>query len=390
MTRLVKQISFIFLISLACSHARASASQTAETKSSAASKRIENSIRQDDNTWNWRHVDDGISLQVTIRGRVEFADDYSDIREVAPEGSYVRIIDERGGASRRFEAQMTPDGLKRSYSVNGQSSPFNDEARAWLAKVLNDTVRQGGYDAKARVGRILKRGGASAVLAEIAELKGDYVKRVYFDELLAQGNLDQETARAVLREASRQIHSDYEKAQMLIKMSGGYLRDEQSRSIYIEGANTIRSDYEKGRALGALLKQGDVSGENLVFLIKSARNISSDYERAQLLIKIADAFALDESARDAYLEGIATIKSDYEKARVLSALLKEGDLRKETLLFTVKSASTISSDYEKAQLLIKVAAASSGDEAVRNALIDSARSIGSEYERGRVLAAVFK
>jgi hypothetical protein len=390
MTRLIKSISFLFLIAMICSLPRISASQTAETKTSGSSKHIENSLRQDDDTWNWHHVEDGINFQVTIRGKVEFADDYSDIISIMPAGGSIRVIDERGGTYRRFEAQMTSDGLKRSYSVNGQSTPFNGEARAWLAKALNDTVRQGGYDAKARVEKILKRSGPSGVLAEISELKGDYVKRIYFNELLAQGNLDTETEWAVLRQASRDIHSDYEKAQLLIKMSQSYLRDDQSRAIYIEGVNTIHSDYEKGRALSALLKQGDMSSENLIFTIRSAHNISSDYERAQLLIKIASAFPLDENARDTYLEGVATIKSDYEKGRVLSALLKKNDLRKETLLFAVRSASTISSDYEKAQLLIKVAAASSGDEAVRNALIDSARTIGSEYERGRVLSAVFK
>ncbi|MEK6410273.1 MAG: hypothetical protein AABN34_25405 [Acidobacteriota bacterium] len=386
MTKLIKSVSLMFVIALVCSQPRISASQTAGTKSST---HTENSIRQEDHNWTWHHRDNEIDLKVTIRGKVEFADDYSDIKSISPDGS-IRVSDDRGGVYRKFEASMTPSGLKRSYSINGQSTPFNDDARGWLAKVLNDTVRQGGYDARPRVQRILKQSGPSGVLAEIAQLKGDYVKRIYFDELLNQGNLDTGTAREVLRQASRVIHSDYEKAQLLIKLSDSYLGDEQARTIYLEGVNTIHSDYEKGRVLAALLKQGSLSGENLLFTIRSAHNISSDYERAQLLIKIAGAFPLDEQARAVYLEGVATIKSDYEKGRVLSAILKKGDLGRETLLFALKSASTISSDYEKAQLFIKVAAASSGDEAVRTALIDSARGIRSEYERGRVLSAVFK
>ena len=389
MIRLGKLIHFFLLVALFCSTALASVSQVAETKSEKSSKHARNSITQEESNWNWHHRDDDIDTEVKIRGKVEFADDYSDIKSISDGGS-IRVYDSRSGMSRRFEAQMTPEGLKRSYSVNGQSSPFNDEARAWLAKMLNDTVRLGGYDAEARVARILKQAGPRGVLAEISQLKGDYVKRIYFDKLVEQGNLDDKTAREVINHAAREINSDYEKAQMLIKMSESYLRDDQTRAIYIEGVNTINSDYEKGRALAALLKQGNMSKENIIFAIRSAHNISSDYERAQMLIKIASAFQLDDRERAAYLEGIASMRSDYEKGRVLSALLKKDDLGKETLLFAVKSVSTISSDYEKAQLLIKVAAASSGDEAVRNALIDSAREIKSEYERGRVLSAVFK
>jgi hypothetical protein len=385
--KLTGYISFLFVIALVCLAPRISSTQTAESKSSDS---ITQRSTAKDDTWNWTHSENGIKLQVTIHGKVEFEDDYSNVRGISPDDGSIRVLDERGGVARRFDARVAPDGIKRSYSVNGQSSPFDDEARTWLKRVLNDTVRQGGYDAKPRVRRILAQSGPSGVLAEISTLKGDYVKRIYFYELLDQGNLDAGTARTILRQAAREISSDYEKSQLLIKMSGSYLRDEQSRAIYIEGVNSINSDYEKGRALSALLKQGDLSRENLLFAIRSAHNVSSSYERAQLLIKIANAFPLDDSARAAYMEGISSMDSDYEKGRVLSALLKKDDLRQENLLFAVKSASTISSDYEKAQLLIKIAAASSGDETVRKALVDSARSISSEYERGRVLSAVFK
>ena len=381
-----RSISFLFVIALICMMPRISSTQAAASQSTTTQR----TTTKNDNTWNWTHSDDGVRLSVTIHGEVEFEEDYSDVKGLKTDDSSIRILDERGGVTRRFEVKVTSEGIKRSYSVNGQSSPINDEGRAWLKKVLKDTVVQGGYDAKPRVRRILAQSGPSGVLSEISTLKSDYVKRIYFDELLAQGNLDAETSRQVLRQAAREIKSDYEKSQLLIKMSANYVRDDQSREIYIEGVNSINSSYEKGRALSALLKQGNLSHENVLFTIKSAHNISSDYERAQLLIKIAGAFPLDERARVAYLEGVSSMSSDYEKGRVLSALLKKDDLRKENLLFAIKSASTINSDYERAQLLIKIAAASSGDESVRNALVDSARSIRSEHERGRVLSAVFK
>jgi len=390
MTKIMKATLHLLLLTFACALVSASAASSQTTKVQSSSSVKEHSIMRQNDTWNWIHKDDSIRLEVNIRGKVEFADDYTDIKGISDDDGRIKIIDERGGTTRKFEAVVAPDGLKRSYWVNGESRPFDNEARTWLAKVLNETVRQGGYDARPRVQRILRESGPDGVIREISQLTGDYVKRIYFDELFKNGNLSDEMVRQVLRQAATEINSDYEKAQLLIKISESYLHNDSQRAIYLEGVNTIHSDYEKGRTLSALIKRGELSRESLTFLLRSAATISSDYERAQLLIKVADGFAFDDSARAAYMDAVATIGSDYEKGRVISAFLKKADNRKDALMFALKSASTISSDYEKAQLLIKVAAASSGDETVRAALIDTAKTIRSEYERGRVLNAVFK
>ena len=389
MKKLSARIFSLSLLAVACSLPLVYAAQTAQTKPSRSSTRVEHTVDTDENKWNWHHVDDHVDLQVTIRGKVEFAEDYSDITALPP-GGELRISERRGGVTRKFEAKPSAAGIERAYSVNGEPRPFETEARAWLAKVLNDTVRQGGYDAPVRVARLLQRGGPSAVLAEISQIKGDYVKRVYLDELLKQGNLDADMARLALRQAAREISSDYEKAEILIKMARTYLHDDGFRAVYLEGVNTIDSDYERGRTLAAVLKKDTLNKDNLTFALKSVAAISSDYEKAELLVKISRAFPLDEGLQKSYLDAVRTISSDYEKGRAMATLLDKNETSQATLLFMVKGAATIGSDYEKAQLLIRVADAGRRDEAVRNAVAETARSIQSEYERGRVLAAVFK
>src|ERR1041384_4853176 len=78
--------------------------QTVKTKSSRTSTRIEQTVNTDDNTWNWHRVDNGIDLHVTIRGKVEFADDYSAVTAISPGNGDVRITHRRGGVTRKFEA----------------------------------------------------------------------------------------------------------------------------------------------------------------------------------------------------------------------------------------------------------------------------------------------
>jgi len=374
------------LLAMSCLLATDTVSQTTQTKSSTSSKSERTSVSKDSSNWNWHHNDDSEDLSVTIRGKVEFTDDYSDVKSIS-EGGDVRIKHDRHGVLRKFEASSEAGSIKRAYSINGQSGALDGDARKWLAQVLDQTVRLGGYDAKTRVQKILKQRGPRGVLDEIAQLKSDYVKRIYFDELFAQGQLDAINARQALHLAGTEISSDYEKAQLLVKMSDSYLVNDEMRAIYIEGVNTIDSDYERGRALAALLKKGDLSKDNVLFAIKSTASMKSDYERAQLLIKIASAFTLDQSAQTAYLASVASIDSDYEKGRALSALLTKAP-EKGTLLFTIKSTSSISSDYEQAQLLIKIANGFPLDQAAQIAYVSAVTSIGSDYEKGRALSAL--
>lgn len=371
------------LLALSCMLARETVSQTTHSKSSTSERM---SVHQENSNWNWHRNDDSEDLSVTIRGKIEFTDDYGDIAAIS-DGGDIRIKHNRHGVIRKFEASSDGGSIKRSYSINGETRALDGDARKWLAQVLDQTVRLGGYDAQARVRRILKQGGPRGVLDEIAQLKSDYVKRIYFDELFAQGRLDADNARRALRLAGTEISSDYEKAQLLVKMSESYLVSDAMRGIYIEGVTTIGSDYERGRALSAMLKKGDLSRENVLFAIKSTASMKSDYEQAQLLIKIANGFALDQAAQTAYLAALASIESDYEKGRALSALLSKAP-ENGTLLFAIKSASSISSDYEQAQLLIRIANGFALDQTAQTAYVSSVASIGSDYEKGRALSAL--
>lgn len=370
---------------------RSIAVQQTEVKTSSSKKNTTNeySIRTDDNEWHWKHSENGTALEVKIRGQIEFAEDYSDITSIS-EGGSIQITDQRGGATHKFDARSGAGGIQRQYSVNGSQRAFDQEAKTWLAKVLDDTVRQGGYDARPRVRRILQRGGPNAVLQEISSLKGDYVKRIYFDELLKNVKLDDAMVRQVLRQAANEIHSDYEKAELLVQMSKDYLATDAQRTIYIEGVNTLNSDYEKGRALGALLKKGNLSADNVSFALRAAKTVSSDYERAQLLIKIAEGFTLDDKSRGAYLDAMSLFQSDYERGRVLASFIKKGALEKNELLFVIKTAPGISSDYERAQLLIKIADEEKLDETCRVAFLEAVATMSSDYEKGRVLGAFLK
>jgi hypothetical protein len=383
---------------------------------------------KDDGTsnWTWNHTetDKGLRIKVRIQGRVEFNDDYTEITKISDGGS-ISIFEERNGVSRKFEASPAADGsLKRSYFVEDKATAFDNEGRQWLTRMLLETVRQSAYDARLRVQRLLQKRGAGGVLEEISQIRSDYAKRIYFVELLNATELDGVTAQRMIQQATREVSSDYEKAQILMKAGEKYLTNEAIRASYLEGVNTISSDYEKARVLITLLAKGDLGKETLrqvihatslissdyektrvlmkvaasggddetvvKALLEASRSVQSDYEKARLLVQAAQGSLQNDATRTAYLEGVRTISSDYEKGRVLQTLLKQKGLPKEALLQIIKLSSAISSDFEQANLLIKAAGASGGDEAVRNAIVEASKNISSEHERGRVLNSVFR
>jgi len=409
------------LILFASACAMVCASQTALPAASMFGDHL--SISQNENRWTWSHSDNGIKVEVSIRGKVEFGEDYKSIKTIS-EGSSIRIIDERNGTTRKFEATGTTGGIKQTYWVDGREQPLGDEARAWLAKLLEETIVQGGYDAGPRVRKILSERGPKGVLDEISKLRSDYVKRVYFEELAKASPLDATTLMRAIEQAGREISSDYEKATVLIKLGENPLAGNAIQTVYLNSLATIRSDYERGRVLSGLLKKADLNRDGLLVAVRATSEMTSDYEKSQALMKIAAASASDESVRAAiitaartmksdyekanvlakvsenpltnnatqmaYLSTLGTITSDYERGRALSTLLKKGGLGRDALLFVVNSTAGMNSDYEKAQMLLKINEASAGDKAVRDALVEAARTIKSEYERGRVLSALFK
>lgn len=339
-------------------------------------------------TWQWQ--DDGWKKRIEIRGKAEFTDDYSDVKSIS-EGGSVRIEETRGGTARRLDVTTGANGqLQRAYYLNGQASSMSEQDRAWLAAIILEAVRQGAIDAERRVQRIFERRGLSGVIEEISLIRGDYAKRIYFEALIKNRNLNASSLQVVFREAARQISSDYEQATLLIRASELLAGRKEALPAFFEATATIKSDYEHRRVLSTLLKKSEPGRAPLLLVVRSAIRITSDYEKATLLREVAALELEDAQLASAFFETAGTIKSDYEHRRVLSALLKKKGLGQEVLGRLLESAARISSDYEKATLLLEASGVYSGDARLRGAFLRTVETIKSDYERGRVLSAMLK
>jgi hypothetical protein len=245
--------------------------------------------------------------------------------------------------------------VTRRFSVGGIARPIDAEARAWIGDTIDRLVRSG-FGAEARAVRILAARGPAGVLDEISRIGSDFGKARYFAILFKQPRLDRATQERALRQAAREMGSDFELARVLSVFVQSYPIDDGIAPAFIDGADSIGSDFEHARVLTAL--------------ITSARSTPA--------------------AAKAVLASTPRIGSDFEKARVLDKLAQKEDLGADAVLGIVRATTSIGSDFEQSRVLLQVISSQPIDPATRQALLDTTGRIGSDHERGRVMSAMLR
>ena len=366
--------------------------QTSSSQSSSSTSSTSSSTSRSDgqSSGNWVWSDNGRKVEVSYRGDIEFTDDDMDVKRLSP-GGHLRIKDGgRFGTSNTIEFRADNNGaIERRFWVSGRERPFEPEGRKWMSEVLPKFIRQSGIGAPARVTRIMKSGGASAVLAEISQIEGSFGRRVYFSELFKQPGLSSANIQQALAQAGREIDSDFELASLLIS-SNRLVTDDGARRAYLDAARTIDSDFELHRVLGSIVKAGPMNPAVAAGVLDVSSSIGSDFEQASLLAEFAAHQQIDGVVAAPYFKALSGVSSSFEHHRALSALVKRGDLSATARSAALESAATIESDFELASFLLEFLKTGGVENGERAPFFRAVSSISSDFERGRVLQALAK
>jgi beta-lactamase regulating signal transducer with metallopeptidase domain len=336
-------------------------------------------------SWTASWSGDDCSVELRAEGEIQFNGDATDIQSISS-GGYFEINVREGASLRQVRVTPSGNGVQYALKVNGKEQPYDSEAKTWFASFLLSLERATGFAADTRVPKLLAKGGPTAVLDEINNLQGDYVRGIYFRKLLDQPNLSPAVVVRIINQAGQQIGSDYEKARVLMEVSQQYeLADETSRKAFLDAAGNLQSDYEHARVLMALLKRPNISSANVRAALDSAVNIKSDYEKSRILLALIEQKSFEQSYLDPYLKLVANITSDYEKSRDLLAPLQRYTLTSAQIDQIIDATTRMSSDYEKARLITSLADAGKFDEKQMGNYLKVVASINSDYERARCL-----
>jgi beta-lactamase regulating signal transducer with metallopeptidase domain len=333
----------------------------------------------------WRNSDGLHTREMRLNGDVHFNDEESDVKSMSADGLF-SYEESYGFTSRRYQVTSGASGqIVRRYLVDGREKPFDADAQAWLRAALPDLLRESGIDAPERVRRILKQGGAPAVLAEIAKIHSDGTKRLYIRELVPIGNLNTDQFQSVMR-VVRGMGSDGEKASLLVFLAPYTLKD-NLRDYTFEAVRTIHSDGEKHRVLTQFIMQ-DSSRGTLTLAARAALDINSDGEKAAVLVDLAPHLRGNNDLPHPFFRAAESIHSDGEKARVLTAVIASAGEQRDTLAEALRTAESINSDGEKARVLVHADGYWKDDDIVRRAYFETARTIHSDGEKAHVLTSL--
>jgi beta-lactamase regulating signal transducer with metallopeptidase domain len=305
--------------------------------------------------WTMVEVNDDVHrYRAKINGKIAFNENEDGIASLS-DGGTASFSETRMGKTWRIEVVSRGGKLERRYFVDEKEQPIDAEAQQWIATMIPTVIRETAVDAKARVERIRAKGGADAVLDEIAKIDSGYARGVYLRYLAAGGKLTPaQTTRA------------------------------------LELIDGIDSDYEKRNALAAIAAAQPLDGAQQKLVLAQAVKIDSDYERAELLVGLLPQLAPAADVRAAWLNAAAGIDSDYEHRRTLTAMLESGHPDEATLATVIGAANTIDSDYERRELLVAAVKRSHNAETLAPSYASAAAEIGSDYERREALLALIQ
>ncbi|HEX6748222.1 MAG TPA: hypothetical protein VF092_13080 [Longimicrobium sp.] len=295
---------------------------------------------------------DGRQLEVRARGRVEFNDAGDWVESMEP-GASLTVREEQGGREQRIEFRSDGDGVEMRYRVNGRERPLDAAGRDWARRTIREATRESGIGADARVARIRRRAGVAGVLADMADLRTDTGRRLYYRALLASGPMSDADFARVMDDAGARIRSNTER-----------------RLVLVEAADRVSG----GRGLAALLR--------------AAGGMESDTETRLVLTRVAERNALAEpAARDAFFRAVEGIGSGTERRLVLLTALRRGALADAGFRAAFfRAVDGIGSDTERRLVLVSALERASEPTAV--AALRSAAEMGSDTEKRLVLTRV--
>lgn len=329
----------------------------------------------------------GRCIEARLEGTVGFSDDATMVSALGP-GASALFRERLPGVDRVVRFTPSADGVQPAMEVNGRSVPFDDEARAWLARLLPELTRETGFNAAERVARLHAREGTAGALREIATIASNSSKRVHYIALLQLPGVGAGDIAEVVRQASREISSSGDLRELLGAVPVGHRPADEVRRAVMTAIATIRSDGDKREVLQQYAGSGD--RETILAVLLATPTVRSDGDKRSILTETA-ASALEDgeaSLRDAWFDAFDAVRSDGDQRSLLFAALPYARGDASLTAAILRGVTGIGSDGDASAVLVAVAQRGLLTTPELRSLYESAaRTISSQGDARRVREA---
>lgn len=388
-------------------------------------KSSQNSMHEDGEERRWTVKVEGTDCKVEMRveGRVEFNDDFTDIASISRDGYFkLEVLDQ--GTRRELDIRPSGGSLARTYKLNGAERPFDAEARAWFGAFLVALDRTTAIAVDIRLPQLLKRGGATAVLDETAQMPSDYARGRYYSALMEQTRLTSPELTRLLDQAASLTESDYyasellksvgsraleepaERAavlKMLQNMESDYYRSEVMRTVILASrpgpeemnilltvVGSMESDYYQAEVLKQVMESGDLDAAQRARVARAASSMESGYYSSEILKTMASRGELTDDERSAFFEALSHIKDDYQRSEILGVLIRQGTPTQAQIEMILKATEGMDSDYYRSEILGGLLTGSKLRESDLITVVTSIGNMDSDYYKDEILRKVLR
>jgi hypothetical protein len=228
-------------------------------------------------------------------------------------------------------------------------------ARAWVGTIVQEILRESGFEADKRVARVRAQGGTEAVLTMIGDIRSGGARRAHYMALLDTQGLDDGEVERTVRHATRGLDgSDGDLRAVLQNVPARAHRSSGVRAALAAGAVSMESDGDRRAVLVPLVEDGE--REVVLTALEGARSIRSDGDTRAVLVAAAPSLSRDDAAlRAAYFAAARGIDSDGDLTAVLVAAMQRAPASPDLASAVLDAVRAIDSDGDAARVLVTLA-----------------------------------
>jgi beta-lactamase regulating signal transducer with metallopeptidase domain len=333
----------------------------------------------------------GRCMEARIFGKYEVSENEDEVVSVGPASRvYLRERTATGDRSVEYAPAASGSGLRvaRTYRVNGVETPFDEEGRRFVARLLPSMLAELSINVPPRVARWRAQGGVDNALHRISDLRSSGAKRAHFEALLA-GRLTSDEAERLVKQAGREVASSGDLRSVLSK-AAPQIRVKAGSAAALEDA--FAAVASSGDRTAVLQDYGQTNDRDMLLTVmRIAKTIPSSGDKANLLTGLTARYlgANDRALREAFFAAAVTIPSSGDLANVLGTAVPFAAKSTDVALAVIDAASHIASSGDRSNVLVALADAGAvKTSATHDAYLGAAKDIPSSGDMRRVLEAI--
>jgi len=280
-------------------------------------------------------------VQIKWSGKFKINDEEDGFTSISPGGYFkYRKNDVRLVAKSNLQGEIHYDLFD-----GRESLAFDEKGKVFIKDAIKELFAYGFY-AKERMEKIYEKGGRTALLEALENLKTDALRSMYIDRLFATDSLRPSDLTEMIRQIGL-FAADIDKVTRLNKLTASQLSDSAIFQAYFTIVEELHADIDKMSLVEHLLDKNLVGGARIDSVLILAAHLNADIDKMALYKRLLNN--VNETMEDQWvllIENAGRLNADLDKTNLLVLIAAKMPRTDRTSAAYLKVAKTLQADAE--------------------------------------------